>query len=166
MGASSVNDTYYPDLCRKLRNRRVCIQATGSLDDYGLFEEAAKAIESAVRSAQEAWKHVPRWIPTSEQLPNINVPVLLFSDDDELYIGWFVGLQDGVPVFENDEYEWDGVVTHWQKLPNFPRYCASCKHYMGMGDWSLCCDLKYDLCYENTPACSQYEKKEVEEEEE
>ena len=75
-----MTDTYYPDLCRKLRNRRVCIQATGSLDDYGLFEEAAKAIESAVRSAQEAWRYcsenIPKWTPVSEKLPEANVDVL------------------------------------------------------------------------------------------
>ena len=35
--------------------------------------------------------------------------------------------------------------------------CGSCKHYLGGGDWNLCCDLKYDLCYEYTEACEQYE---------
>ena len=165
-----MTDTYYAALCRRLRNRRVCIQETGGLEDHSLMVEAAKAIESAVGEAQEAWKHylnnVPRWIHVSEKFPVEGEHVLLYADDDEIYIGWFVGFQHGVPIFENDEYQWDGVVTHWQKLPGFPRYCASCKHYMGMGDWSLCCDLKHDLCYENTPACSRYEKKEVEEGEE
>jgi len=35
--------------------------------------------------------------------------------------------------------------------------CATCKHFIGAGDWNLCCDLKYDLCYEHTLACSKYE---------
>ena len=35
--------------------------------------------------------------------------------------------------------------------------CATCKHFIGAGDWNLCCDLKYDLCYKHTPACENYE---------
>jgi len=157
------------ELIKALRNRRVCLQATGSLDDHGLLEEAAKAIESSTKSAQEAWRYasenIPKWIPVSEKLPEIDEPVLLYADDNEIYIGWFSGFEGdgGVPVFENDEYEWDGVVTYWQKLPKFPGFCGSCKHYMGMGDWSLCCDLKHDLCNENTPACEKYEEKTDEE---
>lgn len=37
--------------------------------------------------------------------------------------------------------------------------CATCKHFIGAGDWNLCCDLKYDLCYEHTLACDKYELK-------
>lgn len=29
--------------------------------------------------------------------------------------------------------------------------CATCTHFIGSGDWGLCCDLKYDLCYSCTP---------------
>ena len=39
--------------------------------------------------------------------------------------------------------------------------CATCLHFIG-GDWNLCCDLKYDLCYSYTPRCSQYEEKKEE----
>ena len=39
-------------------------------------------------------------------------------------------------------------------MPN--ETCASCKHFIGGGDFNLCCDLKYDLCYRYTPACEQY----------
>lgn len=35
--------------------------------------------------------------------------------------------------------------------------CGSCKHYIGGGDWNLCCNLMYDLCYEKTKACEKYE---------
>lgn len=28
--------------------------------------------------------------------------------------------------------------------------CATCTHFIGSGDWGLCCDLKYDLCYSQT----------------
>ena len=43
--------------------------------------------------------------------------------------------------------------------------CETCKHYLGGGDWNLCCDLTHDgypcgfLCYKYTPACNKYEKK-------
>lgn len=34
--------------------------------------------------------------------------------------------------------------------------CDQCGFYLGCGDWSLCCDLKHDLCYDDTPACSSF----------
>ena len=37
--------------------------------------------------------------------------------------------------------------------------CATCTHFIGSGDWGLCCDLKYDLCYSCTPKCNEYEEK-------
>ncbi len=37
------------------------------------------------------------------------------------------------------------------------RVCGTCGHYIGGGDWNLCCDMKYDLCYQSTPACENYE---------
>lgn len=47
------------------------------------------------------------------------------------------------------------------------KYCGSCSHFLGMGDWNLCCDINGDgepsvlghLCYENTPACKKYNPK-------
>lgn len=90
-----MSDTYYPDLIRKLRNRRVCIQATGNLNDHGLLKDAADAIEEllsrctecrettdkAIDNINKAWhekyeKDVPKWIPVSEKLPEANVDVL------------------------------------------------------------------------------------------
>lgn len=53
-------------------------------------------------------------------------------------------------------------------------YCGECIHYMGGGDWDLCCSIphptlrereigiRYDfgfLCYENTPACEEFERR-------
>ncbi len=35
--------------------------------------------------------------------------------------------------------------------------CGSCKHFIGGGDWNLCCDIKYDLCSAGTRACDDYE---------
>lgn len=43
-------------------------------------------------------------------------------------------------------------------------YCAFCKHFIGAGDWDLCCDLKHEgypcgfLCYEDTEACDKFEE--------
>ena len=36
--------------------------------------------------------------------------------------------------------------------------CGTCRHYIGGGDWNLCCDLMYGLCYRDTGACERYEK--------
>lgn len=35
--------------------------------------------------------------------------------------------------------------------------CGNCKHFIGGGDWNLCCDQMYDLCYRYTAACEKYE---------
>lgn len=45
------------------------------------------------------------------------------------------------------------------------KYCATCKHFTGCGDWDLCCDLPHPespfgfLCYGDTPACERYEER-------
>ena len=174
-----MSDTYYPDLIRKLRNRRVCIQATGNLNDHGLLKDAADAIEELQKQCKnwedtacdwrDAYHHwlnnymrdVCKWVSVSEKLPKEYKFVLCFTDEHDMFLATYLGLDgDGEPIF--DDYHgdyWEGSVTHWQHLPQPPLYCLTCKHYIGMGDWSLCCDLKYDLCYENTPACDKYEEK-------
>lgn len=43
----------YDELVKRLRNRRICIQQSGSLDDFPLLREAADAIE-------ELQKRVPK----------------------------------------------------------------------------------------------------------
>lgn len=37
--------------------------------------------------------------------------------------------------------------------------CESCEHFLGLGDFGLCCDLRYELCYENTDACNDFSPK-------
>ena len=43
--------------------------------------------------------------------------------------------------------------------------CNACKHFLGGGDWNLCCDLHHEgypcgfLCYKHTPACDKFEFK-------
>lgn len=42
--------------------------------------------------------------------------------------------------------------------------CGTCKHFIGGGDWNLCCDLPHPdypcgfLCYEDTVACKDYKE--------
>lgn len=36
--------------------------------------------------------------------------------------------------------------------------CFSCTHFLGGGDWGLCCDINGTLCYFDTEACDNYEK--------
>ena len=46
----------------------------------------------------------------------------------------------------------------------FKSSCGECKHYMGYGDWDLCCRLqKRRLCYENTESCEALEEREADE---
>ena len=40
-----------------------------------------------------------------------------------------------------------------QENVKFKQTCGSCRHYIGGGDWNLCCDLMYDLCYRDTVGC-------------
>ena len=46
-----------------------------------------------------------------------------------------------------------------RKLPGEEQVCAKCAHFIGMGDWGLCCDKMYGLCYEETRACKDFEEK-------
>ena len=36
--------------------------------------------------------------------------------------------------------------------------CKDCIYFLGCGDWNLCCKIKYDLCYEDTPACDDFKE--------
>ena len=37
------------------------------------------------------------------------------------------------------------------------KVCGNCSHFLGGGDWNLCCNLSPDLFYSNTPACDKFE---------
>lgn len=43
--------------------------------------------------------------------------------------------------------------------------CKDCAHFLGWGDWDLCCTEHHDgypfgfLCYEDTPACEKFIRK-------
>lgn len=40
--------------------------------------------------------------------------------------------------------------------------CKDCEHFIGAGDWNLCCTEHHDgypfgfLCYDDTPACEKF----------
>ena len=46
--------------------------------------------------------------------------------------------------------------------------CKDCVHFIGMGDWDLCCTESHEgypfgfLCYEDTPACEKFAEEVVE----
>lgn len=47
--------------------------------------------------------------------------------------------------------------------------CKDCAHFIGFGDWDLCCAESHEgypfgfLCYEDTEACEKFKEKEVSE---
>lgn len=41
-------------------------------------------------------------------------------------------------------------------LSEVGKTCSQCNFFLGMGDFSLCCCLKHDLCYDDTLACSHF----------
>ena len=46
-----------------------------------------------------------------------------------------------------------------REFPGNEKVCAKCTHFIGMGDWNLCCNKMYGLCYEDTEACKDYDEK-------
>lgn len=34
--------------------------------------------------------------------------------------------------------------------------CGTCKHFIGAGDWCLCCERHPELYYKDSPACEDY----------
>lgn len=48
---------------------------------------------------------------------------------------------------------------------NMSKTCKDCAHFLGWGDWNLCCTEPHDgypfgfLCYEDTPACEKFVQK-------
>lgn len=61
--------------------------------------------------------------------------------------------------FEN--YSLDGC----SDIVDKNKTCKYCVHFIGGGDWSLCCTESHDgyhfgfLCYEDTPACEKFSQK-------
>lgn len=51
-----------------------------------------------------------------------------------------------------------------ERYEKYAKKCGTCKHFIGGGDWNLCCDLHHPdypcgfLCYEDTVACKDYKE--------
>ena len=99
----------YDDLIKRLRNRRICIQQLGTLNDYPLLREAADAIEELQK---------PKWIPVTERLPEPMKDVVLFmrygeyKQLSEFAVGYY---DDKLSDFSYCD------VTHWMPLPEPPK---------------------------------------------
>lgn len=66
-----------------------------------------------------------------------------------------------------ERHNWDEVVNDITGEVVWKRHtCKDCQHFIGGGDWNLCCTQHHDgypfgfLCYEDSKACEQYEDKE------
>lgn len=48
------------------------------------------------------------------------------------------------------------------------KICKNCTHFIGLGDWDLCCTESHVgymcgfLCYEDTPACEKFDARDME----
>ena len=77
----------YEELVKRIRNRRICVQQSGGLEDFPLLCEAADAIEELSRKYIEERNAAveltgelaskPRWIPVKERLPEKNQIVVV-----------------------------------------------------------------------------------------
>ena len=123
------------ELIKRLRNRRICIQQSGSLDDFPLLQEAADVIEELSLTAEsykrsmEAWADEaanaqPRWIPVTEALPSYGDWVLGIGPKK----GYYVCEYRGITHCRRDGYDpWFSAkgssvtITHWMPLPEPPK---------------------------------------------
>lgn len=116
----------YDELIKRLRNRRICIQQLGTLNDYPLLGEAADAIEDMSEAYDKLSRHMddlaalmPRWIPVTERLPEAGNHVLVYAGffqpfNEVSYID-----AEGKWRFAYDDTEVP-IVTHWMPLPTPP----------------------------------------------
>ena len=141
----------YEELIKQLRNRRMCIQGLGTLNDYPLLGEAADAIEELSRENKEisfraaqleamndaligetgaadaliAKIEAPRWIPVTEQ------PQSKVGDDGYngylVYANGYYEIADytidklDVVPYFHVDGEYETDVTHWMPLPEPPK---------------------------------------------
>jgi hypothetical protein len=118
------------ELVKRLRNRRICIQQSGSLDDFPLLKEAADAIEELLPFKKQVEKGMglldkadellraikPLWTPVTKGLPSVDKEV--YVTDGE-YIARAKLLDE---VFPGDKPCWSysglGEITHWcEQIP-------------------------------------------------
>ena len=63
------------------------------------------------------------------------------------------------------EYQLDYIVRGLEEgktsnnIDEANKVCGLCKHFLGMGDYNLCCDKQYDLTYTFSKPCDMFERK-------
>lgn len=67
-------------------------------------------------SKQKRQKAKPDWIDASKQKPNLNDVVLAYTD----YIRCPTDQHIIISRYENQDYWYDGTITHWMPLPEKP----------------------------------------------
>lgn len=128
------------ELVKRLRNRRVCIQQSGSLDDFPLLKEAADAIEELSKQVElehqsgfadgqiAANRKKLRWIPVTERLPSNSTKVLVleFGRVEQAYTTTYTA--DGSlcwVVINGGSYhrisDADCPIKWWMPLPEPPK---------------------------------------------
>ena len=69
-------------------------------------------------------------------------------------------IMDDVTEEERAEYRanYDALSFAFEVLVT-NHFCSECEHFLGCGDWNLCCSLKNGLCYKGTAACEHFIKR-------
>lgn len=120
------------ELIKRLRNRRICIQQSGSLDDFPLLVEAADAIEELKKLHETQKKnlsvitdaYMKSWIPVTERLPEKNGPYLCcwkVSADEKKHIARIMVWRADTGWMNVWDEPMNNYVTHWMPLPEPPK---------------------------------------------
>lgn len=69
----------------------------------------------------------------------------------------YIGFRQWVVHKEMQNTKVYNISENIPKEKNFQKTCGNCKHYMGGGDFELCCTQFPELYYEDTPSCNSWE---------
>ena len=122
----------YGELEKRLHNRRICIQQSGSLDDFPLLNEAADAIEQLSNAGSaygRGWtlgydagraESKPHWIPSEDCLPTIGEEIITLGPNGGLDCGYYKGLSGT----RRDKWNWKQhtvkTVKYWLPRKSIP----------------------------------------------
>ena len=96
----------------------------------------------------------------------------VFSDEQKIMLDDIhkrkIDMADAIYVINKDGYVGSSTRSEIQYAQEHNKEilyyctCGNCSHFLGCGDWDLCCNLPHPeypcgfLCNENTPACKQW----------
>ena len=122
----------YGELEKRLHNRRICIQQSGSLDDFPLLNEAADAIEQLSNAGSaygRGWtlgydagraESKPHWIPSEDCLPTIGEEIITLGPNGGMDCGYYKGLSGT----RRDKWNWKQhtvkTVKYWLPRKSIP----------------------------------------------